>query len=136
MTAIMNNTSAYLDFFDIAVDAYKSKKIDIYRKIMTTLIASYKSLLHEIEIENNDLENVEELSINKEELDLFYDSMYEMVDLIKLLKKHLLPLKDNDGLFDDLYQTADKLHGTILHHIDIISTQEVREIQGRYAKAS
>ena len=136
MTAIMNNTSAYLDFFDIAVDAYKSKKIDIYRKIMTTLIASYKSLLHEIEIENNDLENVAELTINEEELDLFYDAMYKMVDLVKLLKKHLLPLKDNDGLFDDLYQTADKLHGAILHHIDIISTQEVREIQGRYAKAS
>ena len=63
MTAIMNNTSAYLDFFDIAVDAYGSKKIDIYRKIMTTLIASYKSLLQEIEIEK--------LTIDEEELDLF-----------------------------------------------------------------
>ncbi len=136
MTAIMNNTSAYLDFFDIAVDAYKSKKIDIYRKIMTTLIASYKSFLHEIEIENNDLENINDLTINEEELDLFYDAMYETVDLLKLLKKHLLPLKDNDGLFDDLYQVTDKLHGATLHHIDIISTQEVREIQNRYAKAS
>ena len=52
MTAIMNNTSAYLDFFDIAVDAYKSNKVDIYRKIMTTLISSYRSLLQETEIEN------------------------------------------------------------------------------------
>ena len=136
MTAIMNNTNAYLDFFDIAVDAYKSQKIDIYRKIMTTIIASYKSFLHEIEIENNDLENTNTLTINEEDLDLFYDAMYETVDLLKLLKKHLLPVRDDDGLFDDLYQVTHKLHAAIIHHIDIISTQEVLEIQNRYAKAS
>jgi len=136
MTAIMTNTSSYLDFFDIAIDAYKSKKLDIYRKIMTTLIASYKTLLHDIEIENNALENVEHLTINEEDLDLFYDAMYDMVDLIKLLKKHLVPVKDKDGLFNDLYQTADKLHEAIMLHIDIISTQEVKELQSRYAKAS
>jgi len=34
MTAIMTNTSPYLDFFDIAIDAFESKKLDIYRKIM------------------------------------------------------------------------------------------------------
>jgi len=70
MTAIMNNTSAYLDFFDIAVDAYKSNKVDIYRKIMTTLISSYKSLLQETEIENASLESTKLLSIPEEELDL------------------------------------------------------------------
>jgi hypothetical protein len=37
-----NNSDAYLDFFDIAVEAYNTKKTDIYRKIMTTLISSYK----------------------------------------------------------------------------------------------
>ncbi len=136
MTAIMNNTSSYLDFFDIAIDAYESKKTDIYRKIMTTLIASYKKLLHEIEIENSDLENVESLTINEEDLELFYDSMYDMVDLIKLLKSHLSPVKDKDGLFADLYQTADKLHDALMLHIDLISMQEVRELQNRYAKAS
>ena len=136
MTAIMTNTSPYLDFFDIAIDAYNIKKLDIYRKIMTTLIASYKVLLHEVEIENNALENVEHLTINEEDLDLFYDAMYDMVDLVKLLKKHLAPVKDKDGLFNDLHQTADKLHEAIMLHIDIISTQEVKELQSRYAKAS
>ena len=57
MTAIMNNSSDYLDFFDIAVEAYNTKKTDIYRKIMTTLISSYKKLLHEIEIEIRALQN-------------------------------------------------------------------------------
>lgn len=136
MTAIMTNTSSYLDFFDIAIDAYESKKLDIYRKIMTTLIASYKTLLHDIEIENNALENEEQLAINEEDLDSFYDAMYELVDLVKLLNKHLEPLKDKEGLFDVLYQTVHKLHEAVMLHIDIVSTQEVKELQSRYAKAS
>ncbi|CAA6817918.1 MAG: Unknown protein [uncultured Sulfurovum sp.] len=136
MTAIMNNTSSYLDFFDIALDAYENKKTDVYRKIMTTLIASYKTLLHDIEIENNDLESVEHLTISEEDLDTFYDAMYNMVDLIKLLKKYLEPVKNKDGLFSDLHQIAEKLHEAIMLHIDIVSTQEVKGIQSRYAKAS
>jgi len=136
MTAMMNNTSSYIDFFDIALDAYENNKIDIYRKIMTTLIASYKTLLHNIEIENNDLENVEHLIINEEDLDPFYDAMYDTVDLVKLLKKHLKAVKDKDGLFNDLYQTVNRLHEAIILHIDIISTQEVKELQSRYAKVS
>jgi len=136
MTAIMNNTSSYLDFFDIALDAYENKKIDVYRKIMTTLIASYKTLLHDIEIKNNDLETVEHLTINEEDLDSFYDAMYTMVDLIKLLKKHLEPVKTKDGLFSDLHKTVDKLHEAIILNIDIISTQEVKELQSRYKKVS
>ena len=136
MTARMNPTDSYLDFFDIAVDAYTSKKTDIYRKIMTTLIAAYKKLLHEIEIENSNLENADTLTLNEEELDLFYDNMYDMVDLIKLLKSHLMPLKERDGLFTDLYQTADKLHDALMLHIDLVSSQEVKMLQDRYAKAS
>ena len=136
MTAIMNNTSAYLDFFDIAIDAYESQKSDIYRKIMTTLIASYKTLLNDIEIQNSDLENVEHLSINEEELESFYDAMYDMVDLVKLLKKRLLPLQEKEGLFDDLYQTAHRVHEEMILHIDLISTQEIKRIQSRHPKAS
>ena len=136
MTAIMNNANAYLDFFDIAVDAYKHKQLDIYRKIMTTLIASYKSLLYEVEIENSNLENEVKLAMNRGELDHFYDTMYDMVDLLKLLKKHLSPLKESDGLFKDLYEITDKLHVATLHHIDIVSTQEVVKIQKHFVKAS
>ncbi len=136
MTAMMNPTDSYLDFFDIAVDAYTSKKTDIYRKIMTTLIAAYKKLLHEIEIENAQLENVERLTLKEEELDHFYDTMYDMVDLIKLLKSHLMPLKDQEGLFDDLYQIADRLHDALMLHIDLVSSQEVKTLQERYAEAS
>jgi hypothetical protein len=136
MSAIMTPTGLHLDFFDIAVDAYKKNETDTYRKIMTTLIASYKKLLQEIEIENAHLEQNQTLSINEEELETFYDHLYDAVDRIKLLKKHLEAFKESEGLFGDLFQTAEKLHETLMHHIDIVSTQEVKQLQKRYAKAS
>jgi hypothetical protein len=136
MTIAMNNTNDYVKFFDIAVEAYHNKRTDIYRQLMTTLISSYNKLLYDIELTNADLEKEENLSINERELDNFYDAMYAMTDMIKLLKNHLLPLKDKEGLFSDLYSIVDKIHYGIIHHIDIVSTQEVIEIQNRYAQAS
>jgi hypothetical protein len=136
MTIAMDSSNDYVKFFDIAVDAYNNKKTDVYRQLMTTLISSYDKLLYDIELTNADLEKEDNLSINETELDNFYDVMYSMVDMIKLLKNHLVPIKDKDGLFSDLYNTADKIHYAIIHHIDIVSTQEVIEIQNRYAQAS
>ncbi len=132
MTAVMNNADTYIDFFDIAVEAYRDKKIDIYRKLMVTLIASYKKLLHEIEIANSELEKVDSLGVDEDKLELFYDNLYDALDLIKLLKSHILPLKDEDGLFIELYQVIDKLHDALVLHLDIISMQEVRAIQKEY----
>jgi len=62
--------------------------------------------------------------------------MYAMADTIKLLKSHLAPLKDKDGLFFDLNETVQMIHEHIIEHIDIVSTQEVKKIQDRYLKAS
>ncbi len=135
MTIAMNSATDYVKFFDIAADAYNSKKIDIYRQIMTTLLSSYKTLLYDIELINAELEQKESLDMDEVELDIFYESMYAMVDTIKLLKSHLSPLKDKDGLFFDLNDIVEKIYEHIIEHIDIISTQEVKEIQGRYLKA-
>ena len=132
----MNNTTDYVKFFDIAADAYNSKKTDIYRQIMTTLLSSYKTLLYDIELINSELMQKESLDMNDVELDIFYESMYAMADTIKLLKSHLAPLKDKDGLFFDLNETVQMIHEHIIEHIDIVSTQEVKKIQDRYLKAS
>jgi len=136
MTIAMNNTTDYVKFFDIAADAYNSKKTDIYRQIMTTLLSSYKTLLYDIELINSELMQKESLDMNDVELDIFYESMYAMADTIKLLKSHLAPLKDKDGLFFDLNETVQMIHEHIIEHIDIVSTQEVKKIQDRYLKAS
>jgi len=45
MPAIINHS--YLDFFTIDVDAYNSKNQNIYRKLMTTTISTYKALTNE-----------------------------------------------------------------------------------------
>jgi len=72
MTTAMNNTTDYVKFFDIAADAYNSKKTDIYRQIMTTLLSSYKTLLYDIELINSELMQKESLDMNDVELDIFY----------------------------------------------------------------
>ncbi len=137
MTVVMSpRRDDYVDFLDIAKEAYATDKAGIYRKIITTLIYALKKQLHKFEIENNELEKIEFLTIAEDDLDLFYDEMYEAVDQIKLLKAHLDDVKEKEGLFMDLYATADKLHDALIHNLDIISTQEVRELQQTQAKAS
>ena len=135
MSALMINTSSYLDFFDIAKEAYESQKVDIYRKIMITLIEAYKKILQHIEIENLALEKEQNLAIDEESLETFYDNIYDVIDLVKLLKNYLMPYREKDGLFEDLYTIVNKLHEALVVHLDIISTQEVKLIQDRY-KAS
>jgi len=134
MSAIINHS--YLDFFNIAVDAYKSQNQNIYRKLMTTIISTYKSLINEFELSNSHLDKIEKLHYSDSELESFYDNMYDSIDIIKLYKKQLQKLKNQDGLFDDLYETIDKLHLVMVEHLDRISTLEVKSIQEKYAKAS
>ena len=135
MSALMINTSSYLDFFDIAKEAFEGHKRDIYRKIMITLIEAYKKLLQNIEIQNITLEKEQNLTIDEDNLDSFYDEMYDVLDLVKLLKTHLMPYKEKDELFEDLYNIVDKLHEAVILNLDLVSTQEVKLIQERY-KAS
>ena len=135
MSALMINTSSYLDFFDIAKEAFEGQKRDIYRKIMITLIEAYKKLLQNIEIQNITLEKEQNLTISEDNLDNFYDDMYDVLDLVKLLKTHLMPYREKDELFEDLYNIVDKLHEAIVLNLDLVSTQEVKLIQERY-KAS
>ncbi len=135
MSALMINTSSYLDFFDIAKEAFEGQKRDIYRKIMITLMEAYKKLLQNIEIQNITLEKEQNLTISEDNLDNFYDDMYDALDLVKLLKTHLMPYREKDELFEDLYNIVDKLHEAVILNLDLVSTQEVKLIQERY-KAS
>ena len=102
---------------------------------MITLIEAYKKLLQHIEIENLALEKEQTLAIDEESLETFYDNIYDVIDLVKLLKNHLMPYREKDGLFEDLYAIVNNLHEALVLHLDIISTQEVKLIQDRY-KAS
>jgi len=134
VSAIINHS--YLDFFTIAVDAYNSQNQNIYRKLMTTIIGTYKALINEIELSSSYLDKSEELNYSENELESFYDNMYDSTDIIKIYKKQLQELKQQDGLFSDLYEVIDKLHLVMMEHLDRVSTLEAKTIQQKYAKAS
>jgi len=134
MSAIINHS--YLDFFTIAVDAYNSKNPNIYRKLMTTIISTYKALINEIELSSSYLDKSETLHYSESELEAFYDNMYDSIDIIKLYKKQLQELKNQDGLFSDLYEVINRLHLVMMEHLDRISTLEAKSIQQKYAKVS
>ncbi|MFK5975485.1 MAG: hypothetical protein QM493_03150 [Sulfurovum sp.] len=97
MSAIINHS--YLEFFTIAVDAYKSQYQTIYRKLMITIIATYKALTSEIELSSSYLDKTKKLNYSDNELEAFYENMYDSIDIIKLYKKQLQELKKQDRLF-------------------------------------
>ena len=132
MSAIINHS--YFDFFTIAIDAYHNQNRQIYRKLMTTIISTYKALTNEIELSNSYIDKSEKLNYSDNELDNFYDTIYDSIDIIKLYKRRLQNLKNQDELFDDLYKIIDKLHLVIIEHLDRISTLEVKSIQEEYIK--
>ncbi len=134
MSAIINHS--YLDFFTIAVDAYKSHNETIYRKLMATIISTYKALTNEIELSNSYLDRSEKLHYSDSELEAFYDNMYDSIDIVKLYKKQLQELKNQDALFDDLYEVVDKLHLVMVEYLDGVSTLEAKTIQQKYVKVS
>ncbi|SFV66451.1 hypothetical protein MNB_SV-12-1356 [hydrothermal vent metagenome] len=134
MSAIINHS--YFDFFTIAIEAYNSQNKNIYRKLMITLISTYKALINEIELSSSYLDKTEKLHYLENELETFYDNMYDSMDIIKLYKKRLEELKNQDGLFADLYEVIDKLYLVMIEHLDRVSTLEVKSIQQKYAKVS
>ena len=134
MSAIINHS--YLDFFTIAVDAYNSENQQIYRKLMTTIISTYRALTNEIELSSSYLDSSEKLHYSESELENFYEGMYDSIDIIKLYKKQLQELTEQDGLFDDLYETVDKLHLTMVENLDRVSTLEAKTIQMKYREVS
>jgi len=73
---------------------------------------------------------------NEIELESFYDSMYDSIDIIKLYKKQLDELKKEDGLFEYLYDVVDKLHLAMVENVDRASVLEAKEIQKKYVKVS
>ena len=134
MSAIINHS--YLDFFTIAIDAYNDQNKTIYRKLMTTIISTYKALTNEIELSSSHLDKSQTVPYSENELEKFYDNMYDSIDIIKLYKQRLQELKEEDGLFNDLYHVIDNLHLIMIEHLDRISVLEAKIIQKKYAEAS
>jgi len=103
---------------------------------MTTIISTYKALINEIELSSSYLDEIKKLHYSESELEIFYDNMYDSIDIIKLYKKQLQELKKEDGLFDDLYEVIERVHLIMVENLDRISTLEAKSIQEKYIEAS
>ena len=134
MSAIINHS--YLDFFTIAVDAYNTDSKNIYRKLMMTIISTYKVLINDIEISSSALDNIDKLEFTEVELENFYEEIYDSIDIVKLYKSKLKVLNDKDILFTELYDVVNELHLVIVEYLDRVSTLEAKAIQQKYIKVA
>ena len=134
MSAIINHS--YLDFFAIAVDAYNTDSKNIYRKLMMTIISTYKVLINDIEISSSALDNIDKLEFTEVELENFYEEIYDSIDIVKLYKSKLKVLNDKDILFTELYDVVNELHLVIVEYLDRVSTLEAKEIQKSYTQVA
>lgn len=134
MSVIINHS--YLDFFTIAVDAYNSDSKNIYRKLMMTIISTYKSLINEIELSSSTLDHINNLTFTEIELEKFYEEIYDAIDVIKLYKSKLKELESKDILFDELYDVVNSLHQVTIEYLDRVSTLEAKEIQKSFTRVA
>jgi len=134
MSAIINHS--YLDFFTIAVDAYNTDSKNIYRKLMMTIISTYKVLINDIEISSSALDNIDKLEFTEVELENFYEEIYDSIDIVKLYKSKLKVLNDKDILFTELYDVVNELHLVIVEYLDRVSTLKAKAIQQKYIKVA
>lgn len=125
MTAKMNNSFvSYIDFLDLAIEAYKTAPRKVFTKIMRMIINSLHEQSIEIEKQTFQLDDMNSIPVN--DLDEFYDTIIDGVDDIKLLQKRLQKQNIQDILFDELDEQLTRLHTAFVLHMDRMGQLEVR----------
>ncbi len=128
MTAKMDNSFInFVDFMDVAIEAYDTAPKKLFEKMMRMMISTFHT--QEIELEKLVLAIDEMNVIPVDDLDAFYDTTLETVDDVKLFKKKMEALTSKDTLFLELHTQLDKLHTALLHYIDRMGQLEVRLVQ-------
>ena len=128
MTAKMDNSFInFVDFIDVTLEAYNTAPKKLFEKMMRMLVSTFHT--QKIELEKSVLAVDEMNVIPVDDLDIFYDTLLDTIDEIKLFKKKIEPLKSKDKLFLELYTQLDKLHTALLQYIDRMGQLEVRLLQ-------
>ena len=128
MTAKMDNSFInFVDFIDVAFEAYNTAPRKLFEKIMRMLLSTFHT--QEIELEKLILAIDEMNIIPVDDLDTFYDTVLDTVDDVKLFKKKIEPLVSKDTLFAELYGQLDKLHTALVLYMDRMGQLEVRLLQ-------
>ncbi|MEA2048093.1 MAG: hypothetical protein U9O64_06545 [Campylobacterota bacterium] len=128
MTAKMDNSFInFVDFMDITLEAYDTAPKKLFDKMMRMMVSTFHT--QEIELEKQILSIDEMHVIPVDDLDVFYDTVLDTVDDVKLFKKKIEPLSSKDTLFLELHTQLDKLHTALVQYMDSMGQLEVRLLQ-------
>jgi len=128
MTAKMdNNFINFVDFIDVAIEAYDTAPRKLFEKMMRMMVATFHT--QEVELEKLVLAIDEMHVIPVDDLDEFYDTVLDTVEDVKLFKKKIEPLSSKDTLFLELHTQLDKLHTALVLYMDSMGQLEVRLLQ-------
>jgi hypothetical protein len=128
MTAKMdNNFINFVDFIDVALEAYDTAPRKLYEKMMRMMLSTFHA--QEVELDKIVLALDEMNVIPVDDLDEFYDTVLDTVEDVKLFKKKIEPLSSKDALFLDLHTQLDKLHTALVLYMDSMGQLEVRLLQ-------
>ena len=128
MTAKMdNNFINFVDFIDVAIEAYDTAPRKLFEKMMRMMVSTFHT--QEVELEKLVLAIDEMHVIPVDDLDEFYDTILDTVEDVKLFKKKIDPLSSKDTLFLELHTQLDKLHTALILYMDSMGQLEVRLLQ-------
>jgi division protein CdvB (Snf7/Vps24/ESCRT-III family) len=128
MTAKMDNSFInFVDFIDVALEAYSTAPKKLFDKMMRMIISTFHS--QEVELEKLQLAIDEMNTIPTDDLDDFYDTVLDTIEDVKLFKKKIEPLITKDILFLELQEKLDSLHTALVKYMDRMGQLEVRILQ-------
>ena len=125
MTVRMDNSFInYVDFFDVAVEAYNTAPKKLFEKMMRIIIGTLHQQATEIERQALFLDEMNTFPID--DLEEFYDTILDGIDDIKLLKIKLKNVKESDKLFFELLEELTRLNNSYSLYMDRMGQLEVR----------
>ncbi len=130
MTAeIKNNFIDLIELINIAQEALRSAPYKLFENIIRLILKKLHE--QEIELERLSLELDEMQTIPVDDLDEFYDNILKNIDDLKLLKKKLEQIKEEDPLFLNLYNQIDKLITNLNIYMDRMGQLEIRILKNK-----
>lgn len=125
MTARMNNSFInYVDFFDVAVEAFNTAPKKLFVKMMRMIISTLHQQASEIEKQALLVDEMNKIPVD--DLEEFYDTILDGIDDMKLLKIKLENVENQDKLFLELLEELTRLHNSYMLYIDRMGQLEVR----------
>ena len=132
MTARMDNSFInYVDFFDVAVEAFDTAPKQLFIKMMRMIIGTLHQQASEIEKQALLVDEMNKIPVD--DLEELYDTILDSLDNIKLLKIKLETVQDKDKLFLELVEELNSVNNAFTLYMDRMGQLEVRVLTAKSA---